>query len=215
MKRTHPLNMSSRILSWMSARWRTTTSVTCSKLGHFLTLCCGGISCILRYRTVHLSPPSRWRRLTLLQVYNFRNKEEHLIVLYCEDEKISRDAAKVMVDRGIDNIYLLTGGMVAFAGNEAYIEGNLPEHMIPPASAPSRSSRLGSIAEDKAYSPRSPARPSIRSPESKLTANKLQRHNLTNPSSSTASRSSERMETATARSTMSGKQPIPATVIRS
>ena len=43
------------------------------------------------------------------ELYNFRNKEGHLIILYCDDEKISLDAAKLLVQRGTDNIFLLTG----------------------------------------------------------------------------------------------------------
>lgn len=65
------------------------------------------------------------------EVYNFRNKPETLIILYCEDEKISRDAAKVMVDRGTDNIFLLTGGLAEFATDyPAFVEG------IPPSPRP-------------------------------------------------------------------------------
>ena len=37
------------------------------------------------------------------EVYKFKNKPESLIILYCNDEKISSEAAKVMVDRGINN----------------------------------------------------------------------------------------------------------------
>jgi centrosomal protein CEP41 len=61
------------------------------------------------------------------EVYNFRNKPETLIIIYCEDEKISRDAAKVLVDRGTDNIFLLTGGLIEFASNyPAFVEGIPP-----------------------------------------------------------------------------------------
>ena len=68
-------------------------------------------------------------------VYKFRNKPETLIILYCNDEKTSCEAAKIMVDRGIDNIYVLNGGLYEFAEEFAsYIEG------APPAG-PSSSSR--------------------------------------------------------------------------
>ena len=45
-------------------------------------------------------------------VYSFKNKPEQFIIVYCDKEEISRDAAKMMVDRGIDNIFLLTGTYV-------------------------------------------------------------------------------------------------------
>jgi centrosomal protein CEP41 len=67
------------------------------------------------------------------EIYRFRNKPETLIIVYCDDEKISRDTAKTLVDRGIDNVYLLTGGINEFAADfSEFIEGNPP---IPPKSA--------------------------------------------------------------------------------
>ena len=45
------------------------------------------------------------------EIYQFKNKEGAMIILYCDDERISREAAKLMVDRGIDNIFLLSGGI--------------------------------------------------------------------------------------------------------
>lgn len=61
------------------------------------------------------------------EIYNFRNKPETLIIVYCDDEKISRDTAKLLVDRGTDNVYLLTGGMSEFASSfPAFLEGIPP-----------------------------------------------------------------------------------------
>lgn len=65
-------------------------------------------------------------------IYRFRNKPETLIIIYCDDERISREAAKLLVDRGIDNIFLLTGGMKEFAYDfPAFVEGEVPS---PPKS---------------------------------------------------------------------------------
>ena len=62
------------------------------------------------------------------EVYQFRNKEETLIVVYCDDERISRDTAKILVDRGTENIFLLTGGFEEFAAEyPAFVEGEVPE----------------------------------------------------------------------------------------
>ena len=41
-------------------------------------------------------------------IYKFKNKPETLIILYCNDEKISAEAAKVMVDRGSSVIKIAT-----------------------------------------------------------------------------------------------------------
>lgn len=61
------------------------------------------------------------------EIYQFRNKPETLIIVYCEDERVSRDAAKLFVDRGIDNIFVLTGGMNEFAYDfPAFVEGAVP-----------------------------------------------------------------------------------------
>ena len=63
-------------------------------------------------------------------LYSFKNKEEHLIIVYCDDERLSRDAAKTFVDRGVDNIFLLSGGMLEFAAEfPFYIEGDVPANL--------------------------------------------------------------------------------------
>ena len=72
-------------------------------------------------------------------LYNFRNKEGHLIILYCDDERISLDAAKLLVQRGTDNIFLLTGGLFEFALDYSnLVEGNIT---IPPHVTASRTGK--------------------------------------------------------------------------
>lgn len=81
-------------------------------------------------------------------VYKFRNKPESLIIVYCDDEKISREAAKVLVDRGTDNIFLLTGGIIEFAGDyPEFVEGVHPAHERVVAAASATRSRT-----NKSYS---------------------------------------------------------------
>ena len=66
-------------------------------------------------------------------MYEFRNKEESLIIVYCDDEMRSRETCKIMVDRGIDNVFLLTGGMIEFAAKYPhYIEGEMPNIPVSP-----------------------------------------------------------------------------------
>lgn len=67
------------------------------------------------------------------EIYRFRNKPETLIIVCCDDEVQSRESAKVMVDRGVDNVYVLTGGINEFAYEyPMYIEGRPP---APPKSS--------------------------------------------------------------------------------
>lgn len=66
------------------------------------------------------------------EIYRFRNKPETLIIICCDDEKISWESAKVLVDRGVDNVFLLTGGILEFAYEfPQFVEGNPP---APPKS---------------------------------------------------------------------------------
>lgn len=70
------------------------------------------------------------------EIYKFRNKEERLIIIYCDDERISREVCKTLVDRGTDNIFILQGGLKEFAGfYPEFIEGDLPTSWSPPKSA--------------------------------------------------------------------------------
>jgi centrosomal protein CEP41 len=87
------------------------------------------------------------------EFYNFRNKAETLIIIYCDDERMSRDAAKLFVDRGTDNIFLLNGGLHEFAVEyPAYVEGLLPESCTP-KKATSSARRTGESAFDLYFSP--------------------------------------------------------------
>eukprot|EP01039_Chlorochromonas_danica_P004793 gene4793-5254_t len=84
------------------------------------------------------------REVHMPELFSFRNQPQHLIILYCQDEKISREAAKILSDRGVDNVYLLTGGMMPFVESyPAFLEGT------PPVGKPQ--SRLTMISEDKSY----------------------------------------------------------------
>ena len=64
------------------------------------------------------------------ELNNFKNKSEHLIVVIADDERLGRDAAKLLTDRGCDNVYLLSGGINEFAIEyPSYIEGEIPESL--------------------------------------------------------------------------------------
>lgn len=61
------------------------------------------------------------------ELNQFKNKPEHLVIVIADDERLGRDAAKLLVDRGCDNVYLLTGGIDEFAVDyPSFIEGTIP-----------------------------------------------------------------------------------------
>lgn len=90
------------------------------------------------YNTCHLLRAKSYpyqlirRDQVLAEMYRFKNKEEHLIILYCDDERISRDVAKTLVDRGFDNTFVLTGGIREFAAHyPEFIQGDNPFPLSP------------------------------------------------------------------------------------
>jgi len=99
------------------------------------------------------------------EIYKFRNKQEALIIVCCDDERISKDVAKTLVDRGTDNVYLLTGGIDEFAAEyPAFIEGIPPSPRASPAKLRVSSRNLDRIPENEES-------------HHQLTPNKLLRHN--------------------------------------
>jgi centrosomal protein CEP41 len=148
------------------------------------------------YRACHLwqarsFPYSHLRRdqVPCPEYFSFRNKPETLIVVYCDDERVSRDAAKLFVDRGTDNIFLLSGGLGEFALEyPSYVEGALPAHLEPKRASGRGSgltrSSLARIAEEEALSP-SDSAPFLTSPVPKKLPSRY-------PASGRSSRLSER-----------------------
>lgn len=65
------------------------------------------------------------------ELNKFKNKPEHLVIVVADDERLGRDAAKLLVDRGCDNVYLLSGGINDFAIDyPSFIEGRIPEGLV-------------------------------------------------------------------------------------
>ena len=49
----------------------------------------------------------------------FANREhdlQRILILYDEDERLAVPAAQLCVEKGVDNVFVLTGGLVAFGG---------------------------------------------------------------------------------------------------
>eukprot|EP00762_Andalucia_godoyi_P002047 ANDGO_02481.mRNA.1 hypothetical protein GUITHDRAFT_111821 len=69
------------------------------------------------------------------QVMRFFNKENHIVVIYDNDEKLYQELGNHFYERNIDNVYALTGGLPEFA--ELYPEllsSPMPERLIPKKS---------------------------------------------------------------------------------
>ena len=132
------------------------------------------------------------RDYTPPELYDFKNKEECLVILYCDgnnhaitqsyyiwcfnvstifvclDERISSDVANTLVYRGTDNIFLLTGGLRAFAERfPEFVEGYYPR----PASTPVRG--LPPISETGKFSA---SRGSVGDGSHRLTESNLLHH---------------------------------------
>jgi len=78
------------------------------------------------------------------EIFQFRNKPEHMIIVYCdtEGEVQSRECAKIMTDRGADNVFLLTGGFKEMVHKYPHrIEGNMPDLPVSPNRIASRKHR--------------------------------------------------------------------------
>ncbi len=59
------------------------------------------------------------------QLNQFKNKTDKLIVVYSHDERHGTHQAKIIFEKGFDNIYLLTGALTVFAfENHQFIEGS-------------------------------------------------------------------------------------------
>lgn len=97
----------------------------------------------------------------LPELYRHRNKEEHLVIVYCDDERISAEAAKFLVDRGTNNTFLVSGGMQELVSDyPEYVEGDIPYPPSPQKMAALRrekermqrgSRRLNGIGEHDEY----------------------------------------------------------------
>lgn len=64
------------------------------------------------------------------EIHRFRNRESSLIVLYAWDERAAAEAAERFIQRGYENIFVLSGGLAAFAAaSPAFVEGTLPPEL--------------------------------------------------------------------------------------
>ncbi|ETK97087.1 hypothetical protein F441_00352 [Phytophthora nicotianae CJ01A1] len=80
------------------------------------------------------------RDVLLPEMHQFKNQDSKLIILYDLDDKTVAQTAHTLVQRGFDNIYVLTGGLVDYADEyPEHIEGTpLPPKPVDPAKKSAR-----------------------------------------------------------------------------
>ncbi|GMF23828.1 unnamed protein product [Phytophthora lilii] len=75
------------------------------------------------------------RDVLLPEMHQFKNQDTKLVILYDLDDKTAAQTAHTLVQRGFDNIYVLTGGLIDYADEfPGHIEGTpLPPKPVDPA----------------------------------------------------------------------------------
>lgn len=66
---------------------------------------------------INFPAPNISRDKTFGQLLRFKNSHDKLIVVYMDDERQGTQYAKILFEKGFDNIYLLTGGIEKFLEN--------------------------------------------------------------------------------------------------
>jgi len=98
---------------------------------------------------INFPAPNISRDKTFSQLLRFKNNPDKIIVVYMSDERLGTHYAKILFEKGFDNISLLTGGIEKFmeAGTECYslVEGV----SVPPQPKPAKIPRPGSAASSK------------------------------------------------------------------
>ncbi|CAI8015844.1 Centrosomal protein of 41 kDa [Geodia barretti] len=76
-------------------------------------------------------------------ILDYSNKPGHIIILYDDNERMAPQAATVFVQRGVDNVFLLSGGMRVLhrVFPQGIITGSLPPSCLPSPPPSSRRSQ--------------------------------------------------------------------------
>ncbi len=98
---------------------------------------------------INFPAPNISRDMTFSQLLRFKNLSDKMIVVYMSVERLGTYYAKILFEKGFDNISLLTGGLEKFmeAGLDCYslVEGT----KVPPQPKPAKVARPGSAATSK------------------------------------------------------------------
>ena len=79
--------------------------------------------------SINFPAPNVTRDKIIPELYWFWNKEDKLIIIYMYDERSGTAAAKLLYEKGYDNVFLLSGGIEEFIMSyDELIEGiNVPD----------------------------------------------------------------------------------------
>lgn len=82
------------------------------------------------YKQSHIKGAINWPAPNIVRdkflkiIWQYRNKEGKIIVIYHENEKLVIESAELMVDKDFSNLYILTNGYEIFAEeNPEFIQG--------------------------------------------------------------------------------------------
>lgn len=79
--------------------------------------------------SINFPAPQVTRDRIIPELYRFKNKQDKLIIIYMRDEKTGCASAKLLYEKGYDNVFLLSGGIEEFLLKHGdLIEGsNIPD----------------------------------------------------------------------------------------
>jgi len=44
------------------------------------------------------------------EIYRYKNRPDRMIIIYDDDERLAAPAGKLFVEKGVENVYIITGG---------------------------------------------------------------------------------------------------------
>ncbi|CAJ1056104.1 centrosomal protein of 41 kDa [Xyrichtys novacula] len=135
-------------------------------------------------------------------VQEYKNAEGKIIIVYDEDERIASQAATTMCERGIDNLFMLSGGLKVIAQKfpEGMTTGSIPASCLSP---PTSSRRKKSTVQPQ--QPAQAAEKRWRFTSDELTKIQEQLEEILIPSNS-SSRMSSRLSSSSSQSKASSAQ---------
>merc|ERR1712178_310496 len=80
------------------------------------------------------------------EIFRYKNRPDRMIIIYDTDERIAAPAGKLFVERGVENVYVLTGGLRKFVDKyDEFVTGTIPcFESSPPTAKSGRAPPTGS-----------------------------------------------------------------------
>jgi len=90
------------------------------------------------------------------EVYRYKNRPDRMIIIYDDDERIAVHAGKLFVEKGVENVYVLSGGLRKFCEkHEEFVLGSPPTYAE--SCPPTAQSRMKTARSTATSSTRPPA----------------------------------------------------------